>query len=76
MTTLANLDREVDLLFLDGWNDLYIPVLTQLEPLLATAALVIADMSKGDPHHAQYRQTSTIPPTVTSPSSCHSTTES
>jgi predicted O-methyltransferase YrrM len=56
MTTLADLDREVELLFLDGWNDLYVPLLTQLEPLLGAGAIVIADMSKDDPHHLQYRQ--------------------
>lgn len=54
--TLANLNHNVDMLFLDGWNDLYVPLLTQLEPLLSTGALVIADMSKGDPHHDRYRQ--------------------
>lgn len=56
MKTLADLNHDVHMLFLDGWNDLYVPLLTQLEPLLSTGALVIADMSKGDPHHDRYRQ--------------------
>jgi predicted O-methyltransferase YrrM len=56
MTSLTNLDRNVDVLFLDGWNDLYLSLLTQLEPHLPPGAFVIADMSKGDPHHDQYRR--------------------
>lgn len=55
-TTLARLDRDVDLLFLDGWNDLYVPLLRQLDPRLSAGALVIADISKDDPHHEHYRQ--------------------
>ncbi len=34
---------EIDLLLLDGWKDLYLPVLELLEPRLAPGALVIAD---------------------------------
>src|SRR5262249_34083899 len=41
--------------FLDGWNDLYLTVLEMLEPHLRPGALVAADMSRDDPHHARYR---------------------
>ncbi|MBS2539297.1 class I SAM-dependent methyltransferase [Catenulispora sp. NF23] len=34
---------QVDFVLLDGWKDLYIPVLRALEPRLAPGALVIAD---------------------------------
>ena len=34
---------QVDVVLLDGWKDLYIPVLRALEPRLAPGALVIAD---------------------------------
>ena len=53
--TLANLDGMIDLLFLDGSNDLYIAILEMLEPRLSTGAVVVADLSHGDPHHKQYR---------------------
>jgi predicted O-methyltransferase YrrM len=44
----------VDLLFLDGWNNLYLAVLDLLEPALSTGALVIADLSAGDPEQVSY----------------------
>lgn len=56
METLSNVNHDVDLLFLDGWNDLYLPLLTQLRQYFPSGALIIADMSKGDPHHDRYRQ--------------------
>lgn len=40
--TLAGVDA-VDFLLLDGWKDLYVPVLRQLEPRLAPGTLVAAD---------------------------------
>ena len=43
MKTLANLDAEIDFLFLDGWKDLYLPVLRMLEPRLRAGAVVVAD---------------------------------
>jgi predicted O-methyltransferase YrrM len=43
------------LLFLDGWNDLYLEILGLVEPSLSGNALVVADMSAGDPHHDRYR---------------------
>lgn len=41
--TLAGLDGTVDFVFLDGWKDLYLPVLQLLEPRLRPGTLVIAD---------------------------------
>ena len=41
--TLAAMDGNVDLLFLDGWKDLYLPVLKTVEPHLRPGALVVAD---------------------------------
>jgi predicted O-methyltransferase YrrM len=41
--TLGGLDGTVDFLFLDGWKDLYLPVLQLLEPRLRPGTLVIAD---------------------------------
>ena len=46
--------RELDLLFLDGWNNLYLPVLDLFEPRLTGGAVVIADLSAGDPEQAAY----------------------
>jgi predicted O-methyltransferase YrrM len=54
--TLLDLSGPVDLLFLDGSNDLYLDVLALLEPRLSDRALVIADMSKDDPDHVTYRE--------------------
>ena len=34
---------EIDLLFLDGWKDLYLPVLKVVEPRLADGAVIVAD---------------------------------
>ena len=44
----------VDLLFLDGWNNLYLSVLDLLEPALSPGALVIADLSADDPEQVPY----------------------
>ena len=41
--TLAKIEGEIDLVFLDGWKNLYLPVLKLIEPRLATGALVVAD---------------------------------
>ncbi|OBG46266.1 methyltransferase [Mycobacterium alsense] len=43
LTTLADLDGPVGFVLLDGWKDLYLPVIERLEPCLATGALVVAD---------------------------------
>jgi predicted O-methyltransferase YrrM len=53
--TLRDISDSVDLLFLDGSNDLYLSILRLLEPNLAENSLVIADLSLGDPHHVRYR---------------------
>ncbi len=53
--TLAGIDQPVDLLFLDGANDLYQPILELLRPRLAPAAVIAADMSVGDAYHDRYR---------------------
>jgi predicted O-methyltransferase YrrM len=47
---------EVDLLFLDGWNNLYGAVLDLVEPALSAGALVIADLSAGDSEQEPYRR--------------------
>jgi predicted O-methyltransferase YrrM len=54
LQTLANVTEPVDLLFLDGRNDLYLPVLRLLEPRLAPDALVAADLSVEDPDLLPY----------------------
>ena len=42
-STLAGGEGAVDLLFLDGWKDLYLPVLEVVSPRLRSGAVVIAD---------------------------------
>ena len=54
LNTLAQLDRDVDMAFLDGRNDLYLDVLGLLEPHLGSAALVVADLSADDPDLIPY----------------------
>jgi len=41
--TLADWDSPISLLFLDGWKDMYLPMLKMLEPYLVDGAYVIAD---------------------------------
>ena len=43
LTTLADLDSEVQFVLLDGWKELYLPVLKLLEPRLSAGALIVAD---------------------------------
>lgn len=43
LTTLRGLDGPVEFVLLDGWKDLYLPLIKLLEPRLSTGALVIAD---------------------------------
>lgn len=43
MESLEPLEGPVDFLFLDGWKDLYIPILKLMEPKLAPGAVVFAD---------------------------------
>jgi predicted O-methyltransferase YrrM len=54
LVTLRAIEAPVDLLFLDGRNDLYLPVLELLEPVLATGAVILADLSVDDPDLAPY----------------------
>lgn len=43
LATLADLDGPVHLVLLDGWKELYLPVIKLLEPRLSPGALVVAD---------------------------------
>lgn len=54
--TLRSIGAKVDMVFLDGSNDLYVEVLQLLEPQLSERAIVAADLSHGDPHHQRYRE--------------------
>ncbi|MHB1467809.1 MAG: O-methyltransferase [Solirubrobacteraceae bacterium] len=55
-TTLAhNPGGPIDLLFLDGWNELYLGILALIQPRLRAGALVIADLSANDPACDAYR---------------------
>jgi predicted O-methyltransferase YrrM len=46
LRSLACVEGPIDLLFLDGWKDLYLPMLKLLEPKLRPGALVLADDTK------------------------------
>jgi predicted O-methyltransferase YrrM len=43
LETLKDVERDVSIVFLDGWKELYLPVLRLLEPALQPGALVVAD---------------------------------
>lgn len=43
LSTLAGLDRPVNFVLLDGWKDLYLPVIEHLQPALSSGAVVVAD---------------------------------
>lgn len=43
LQTLADLPEPIDLVFLDGWKDLYLPVLKLVTPRLRPGSLVLAD---------------------------------
>ena len=43
MKTLANIDAPVDFVLLDGWKDLYVPMIEMLAPKLRSGAVVLAD---------------------------------
>jgi predicted O-methyltransferase YrrM len=45
-SALKDFQFKIDVLFLDGWKDFYLPLLHLLEPMLASSALVIADDTK------------------------------
>jgi predicted O-methyltransferase YrrM len=54
MATLESLEAPIDLLFLDGRNDLYGAVLRLLESHLAPGALIAADLNTEDPDLLPY----------------------
>jgi predicted O-methyltransferase YrrM len=43
LSTLTDLDGPVGFVLLDGWKELYLPVIKLLEPRLSPGALVVAD---------------------------------
>ena len=43
MTTLANYQAGIDFIFLDGWKDLYLPLVKMLEPNFKNGACLVAD---------------------------------
>lgn len=43
LETLKDLPSGIDFLLMDGWNDLYLPLLRMLEPKLASGALIYTD---------------------------------
>lgn len=43
LETLADVPPPIDLVLLDGWKELYLPMLQLLEPKLRTGAVVLAD---------------------------------
>jgi predicted O-methyltransferase YrrM len=43
LQTLANVPAGVDFVLLDGWKDLYLPMLALLLPKLAPGAIVVVD---------------------------------
>ncbi|MCV7282063.1 class I SAM-dependent methyltransferase [Mycolicibacterium flavescens] len=43
LSSLQSLDGPVDFVLLDGWKELYLPVLELLQPRLSPGALVVAD---------------------------------
>jgi predicted O-methyltransferase YrrM len=43
LQTLKGIGGPIDMVFLDGWKDLYLPVLELLRPMLRPGALIVAD---------------------------------
>jgi predicted O-methyltransferase YrrM len=54
LETLRDVPGPVELVFLDGRNDLYLNVLRLLEPALAPDAMILADLSADDPDLLPY----------------------
>ena len=46
METLANIAEAIDILFLDGWKNLYLPILMLLLPRLPPGSILLADNMK------------------------------
>lgn len=47
---LKGLDAEIDFLLLDGWKDLYLPILKLVEPQLRPGSMIVADDLDLFPH--------------------------
>lgn len=43
MKTLAGLDQTIDFLLLDGWKDIYLPMIKMPAPKMRAGAVVLAD---------------------------------
>jgi predicted O-methyltransferase YrrM len=54
LQTLDRQDELIDMLVLDGWNELYLPMLDLLTPRLRSGSLVVADLSADDPDLLPY----------------------
>jgi predicted O-methyltransferase YrrM len=54
LDTLADVPGPIDLVLLDGWKNLCLPVLRLLEPRLGSGALVVADDAENHPNMAEY----------------------
>jgi predicted O-methyltransferase YrrM len=48
LSTLESLEGPVDFVLLDGWKDLYLPVIKLLEPRLPAGALIVADNTNAE----------------------------
>jgi predicted O-methyltransferase YrrM len=48
LTTLADVDRPFEFVLLDGWKELYKPVIKLVEPRLTPGALIVADNTSMD----------------------------
>ncbi|WAC57111.1 O-methyltransferase [Gordonia sp. SL306] len=53
LETLAAVEGEIGFVFMDGWKEIYLPVLQLLEPRLPTGALIVADNTES-PDTADY----------------------
>jgi len=60
METLSDYSKDIDFLFLDGWNDLYLPLLKILEPQFHPGTLIYADNMDmaGTEDYAEYVKSS------------------
>ena len=48
LTTLTDIDGPIGFVLLDGWKELYLPVIKLLEPKLSPGALIVADNTSMD----------------------------
>jgi predicted O-methyltransferase YrrM len=48
LSTLTTVDAPVQFVLLDGWKELYLPVIQLLEPKLSSGALIVADNTSMD----------------------------